>query len=64
MNILIMVFVRILSIVFLFIKKLQARNKQYKNKKPSLLGDVIIYGLEYLVMDKKYNTFSNSFCLL
>ena len=29
----------------------------------SLLGDTI-NTLEYLVMDKKYSTFSNSFCLL
>ena len=64
MNTLKMVFVRIFSIVFSFIKKLQTRNKQYTNKKLSLPGDIIMYTLEDLVMDKKYNTFSNSFCLL
>ena len=64
MNTLKMVFVRIFSIVFSFIKKLQTRNKQYTNKKLSLPGDIIMYTLEDLVMDKKYSTFSNSFCLL
>ena len=59
-----MVFVRIFLIVFLFIKKLQARNKQYTNKKLSLTGDLIMYTLEDLVMEKKYSTFSNSFYLL
>ena len=63
MNTLKMVFVRIFSIVFSFIKKLQTRNKQYTNKKLSLPGDIIMYTLEDLVMDKKYSTFSNSFCL-
>ena len=58
-----MVFVRIFLIVFSFIKKLQTRNKQFTNKKLSLPGDVIIYTLEDLVMEKKYSTFSNSFCL-
>ena len=59
-----MVFVRIFSIFFSFIKKLQTRNKQYTNEKLSLPGDVIIYTLEDLAMDKKYSTFSNSFCLV
>ena len=59
-----MVFVRIFLIVFLFIKKLQARNKQYTNKKLSLTGDLIMYTLEDLVLEKKYSTFSNSFYLL
>ena len=63
MNTLKMVFVRIFSIVFSFIKKLQTRNKQYTNKKLSLPAH-IINTLEDLVMDKKYSTFSNSFCLL
>ena len=53
MNTLKMVFVRIFSTVFSFIKKLQTRNKQYTNKKLSLPGDAIIYTLEDLVMDKK-----------
>ena len=64
MNTLKMVFVRISLIVFSFIKKLQTRNKQYTNKKLSLLSDIIIYKLEDLVMDKKNSAFSNSFCLL
>ena len=64
MNTLKMVFVRIFSIVFSFIKKLQTRNKQYTNKKLSLTGDIIMYTLEDLVMEKKYSTFSNSFYLL
>ena len=64
MNTLKMVFVRISSIVFSFIKKLQTRNKQSTNKKLLLPGDIIIYTLEDLVMDKKYSTFSNSLCLL
>ena len=64
MNTLKMVFVRIFLIVFSFIKKLQTRNKQFTNKKISLPGDTVMYTLEDLVMDKKYNTFSNSFCLL
>ena len=64
MNTLKIVFVRVFSIVFLFIKKLQTRNKQYTNKKLSLPGDVIMYTLEDLAMDKKYSTYSNSFCLL
>ena len=59
-----MVFVRIFSIVFSFIKKLQTRNKQYTNKKLSLPGDIIMYTLEDLVMEKKHSTFYNSFCLL
>ena len=63
MNTLKMVFVRIFSIVFSFIKKLQTRNKQYTNKKLSLPGDVI-NTFEDLVMEKKYGTFSNSFCFL
>ena len=61
MNTLKMVFVRIFSILFSFIKKLQTRNKQYTNKKLSLTGDTIMYTLEDLVMEKKYSTFSNSF---
>ena len=64
MNTVKMVFVRIFSIVFSFIKKLQTRNKQCTNKKLSLPGDIIIYTPEDLVMDKKYSTFSNSFFLL
>ena len=64
MNTLKRVFVRIFSILFLFIKKLQTRNKKYRNKKLSLPGDIIVYALEDLVMDKKYSTFSNSFCVL
>ena len=64
MNALKIVFVRIFSIVFSFIKNLQTRNKQYTNKKLSLPGDIIIYTLDDLVMDKKHSTFSNSSCLL
>ena len=59
MNTLKMVFVRIFSSLFLFIKKLQTRNKQYTNKKLSLPGDITMYTLEDLVMDDKYSTFSN-----
>ena len=64
MNTLKMVFVRISLILFSFIKKLQTRNKQYINKKLSLPGDIIMYTLEDLIMDKKFSTFSNSFSLL
>ena len=64
MNTLKMVFVRLFPIVLSFIKILQTRSKQYTNKKLSLPGDMIIYTLEDLVMDKKYSIFSNSFCLL
>ena len=64
MNTIKMVFVRIFSIVFSFIKKLQRRNKQYTNKKLSPSGDIIMYIIEDFVMEKKYSTFSNSFCLL
>ena len=64
MNTLKMVLVRIFSILLLFIRKLQTRNKQYTNKKLSLPGDMIMYPLEDLVIDKKYSTFSNSYCLL
>ena len=59
-----MVFVRIFSILFSFMKKVQTRNKQYINKKLSLPGDIIMYTLEDLVMGKKYSTFSDSFCLI
>ena len=64
MNTLQMVFVRIFSTVFSFIKKLQTRSKKYTNKKLSVPGDAIIYTLEDLVMDKKSNTFLDSFCRL
>ena len=64
MNTLKMVFVRIFSIVFSFIKKLQTRNKQYTKQETILPGDIIMYTLEDLVMGKKYSAFSNSFCLL
>ena len=46
------------------IMMLQTRNKQYTPKKLSLPGDIIMYTLEGLVMDKKYSTFSNLFYLL
>ena len=59
-----MVFVRIFSIVFSFIKKLQTRSKQCTNKKLSLPGDIIIYTLEDLVVDKKYSTFLTHFVFL